>query len=264
MTDSKSAISNLRSAICLVAHPDDETILCGGTLALLAARGVGVHVVCLTRGEGGELGEPPLTTREQLGEVREQEMVNAVRALGGKSLTFLGYVDPTVGPNESLFAPAHDPVVLAGQIINSVQQFKPQVLLTHGSNGEYGHPAHKLLHDMSRVALASLIEEKYAPVPVWWTLAAAYPTHPYPRLSNADDPADLIVDVTSVLDRKEAAARCHATQNALFVRRRSEQAGRALTVREVLLPEESFRRHWPTDGPGVFETRLTDYAKRAA
>ncbi|MGQ0604676.1 MAG: PIG-L deacetylase family protein [Anaerolineales bacterium] len=256
-------MTETKSAICLVAHPDDEIILCGGALALLAVRGVAVHVVCLTRGEGGELGEPPLATRERLGDVREAEMVNAVQALGGKSLTFLGYVDPTVGPDESLFAPVHDPVVLAGQIINCVKQFRPQVLLTHGSNGEYGHPAHKLLHDMSRVAIASLIEEKYAPVPAWWTFAAAYLAHPYPRLSNADDPADLIVEVASVLDRKEAAARCHTTQNALFVRRRSEQAGRTLTVREVLLPEESFRRHWPTNGPGVLETWLNHVTRQA-
>jgi LmbE family N-acetylglucosaminyl deacetylase len=49
----------MASLLCLVAHPDDETMLCGGTQALLAARGVETHMVCLTRGEGGELGEPP-------------------------------------------------------------------------------------------------------------------------------------------------------------------------------------------------------------
>lgn len=260
----QSAIRNQPSAICLVAHPDDETMLCGGTLALLATRGVAVHIVCLTRGEGGELGEPPLTTRAQLGEVREAEMVNAVRALGGRSLTFLDYADPTVGPGEALFAPEHDPVMLAGQIVNGIEQFKPQILLTHGSNGEYGHPAHKLLHELTKVAIATLVKERATHIPAWWTFAAAYPAHPYPRLSNADDPADLIVDVTAMLDRKEAAARCHATQNALFVRRRSEQAGRPLTVREVLLPEESFRRHWFKDGPDIFESWLTDYAIRNA
>jgi LmbE family N-acetylglucosaminyl deacetylase len=268
MTPSK--IQNQQSAIlCLVAHPDDETILCGGTLALLAARGVAVHIVCLTRGEGGEVGEPPLATREQLGEVREAEMVAAVRALGGKSLTFLGYVDPTVGPNETLFAPQHDPVMLSGQIVNCLKQFRPQVLLTHGSNGEYGHPAHQLLHTMAKVAVAALVEERHEGVPAWWSFAAAYPAHPYPRLSNADDAADLIVDVSAVLDRKEAAARAHATQNALFVRRRSQQAGVRpsvvpLTVRDVLLPEESFRRHWPREGADDFARWLTDYAIRPA
>jgi LmbE family N-acetylglucosaminyl deacetylase len=227
--------------ICAVAHPDDETILCGGTLALLAARGVDVHIICLTRGEGGELGEPPLTDRGHLGEVREREMVCAVGKLRGKSLTFLGYVDPTVGPGETLFAPEADPAMLAGQIINTIKQFNPQVVLTHGSNGEYGHPAHLLVHNTVRLAVSSLGEA----APVLYSFAAVYPDHPYPRLSNADDPADVVVDVSAFLDQKEEAALCHATQNALFVRRRSEQAGRKLSVREVLLTEEAFHRHWP-------------------
>ncbi|MEK9164957.1 MAG: PIG-L family deacetylase, partial [Chloroflexota bacterium] len=100
----------MTSLLCFVAHPDDETVLCGGTLALLASKGAAVRVVCLTRGEGGELGEPPITDREHLGGVREQEMVCAVGKLGGKSLTFLGYTDPTVGPDDTLFSPEHDPV----------------------------------------------------------------------------------------------------------------------------------------------------------
>ena len=229
------------SLLCLVAHPDDETILCGGALALLAARGVDVHVACLTRGEGGDLGEPPLAERERLGDVREQEMVCAVGKLGGKSLTFLGYEDPLVGPGDELNAPAHDPTLLSGQIIASLKQTQARVLLTHGSNGEYGHPAHILMHTLGVLAASSLGDA----APCVYSFAAHYPAHPYPRLANADDPADLVVNVSSVLDRKLAAALCHATQNALFVRRRSEAAGRRMEVREVLLLEESFRRQWP-------------------
>jgi LmbE family N-acetylglucosaminyl deacetylase len=247
----QSTISNQKSALCLVAHPDDETILCGGTLALLAHRGVAVHVVCLTRGEGGELGEPPLTSRAELGEMREQELVNAVGKLRGKSLTFLGYVDPEVGPDNALAAPVHEPVILSGQIVNCIKQFQPDVLLTHGSNGEYGHPAHLLLHQMAKAAVAALIEEKYERVPAFYTFAAHFENHPYPRLANADDAADWVLDVTPALDQKEAAALCHATQTALFVRRRSQQAGRPLTVREILLTQEACRRHWPTTGPDV-------------
>ena len=238
----------MSSLLCVVAHPDDETILCGGTLALLSARGVAVHIFCLTRGEGGELGEPPLADRERLGQVREQEMVCAVGKLGGKSLTFLDYVDPLVGPGEALFAPEHDPTFLAGQIVAGIKQFGPEAVLTHGSNGEYGHPAHQLMHTMTRVAVLSLGEA----APPLYSFAASYPAHPYPRLSNSDDAADLIVDVSTCLDHKEAAARCHATQTALFVRRRSQMAGRQLTLREVLLTEEAFHRHWPV------EPRVTD------
>ena len=227
--------------LCLVAHPDDETILCGGTLALLSAAGVNVHVACLTRGEGGELGDPPMTTREQLGDVREAEMVCAVGKLGGSSLSFLGYVDPLVGPEDSVFAPEHDLTMLSGQIIASLKQAGADVLLTHGSNGEYGHPAHVLMHTAAMVAASSLGEGS----PLVYSFAADFAGNPYPRLANPNDEADVVVDVTDFLPRKIAAAECHATQTALFVRRRSAEAGRALSVPEVILPVEAFRRHWP-------------------
>ena len=204
-----------------------------------------MHVVCLTRGEGGELGEPPITDREHLGGAREQEMVSAVGKLGGKSLTFLGYTDPTVGPDDALFAPEHDPVMLAGQMAAAIKQFKADAVLTHGSNGEYGHPAHKLMHQMTLAAVASLHSESgYSTTrPLdFYTFSASFPDHPRPRLANADDPADMILDVSSVLDKKESAALCHKTQNALFVRRRSQELGRPVTVREALLAVESLHR----------------------
>lgn len=240
------------SLLCLFAHPDDETMLCGGTLALLAARGVNVHYVCLTRGEGGELGEPERCARAGLGEVREQELVCAVQKLGGRSLTFLGYVDPTIGAGEELYAPPHDPVMLAGQIVNCIEQFKAEVVLTHGTNGEYGHPAHVLLNRMALAAVAAIEKEGKTRAPWLYSFAAMYPTHPYPRLANAEDAADIVVDVRPHLDRKEAAALCHQTQNALFVRRRSAQAGHPVTVREVLLPEEGFKRQWGKAEGDVF------------
>ncbi len=275
--------------LCLIAHPDDETLFCGGTLALLAARGAAVHVACLTRGEGGELGEPPLADREHLGEVREQELVCAVQQLGGKSLTFLGYLDPVVGPDDQLFAPEHEPALLAGQIVNTLKQFKIDGVLTHGSNGEYGHPAHTLLHQTTFAAVAALHQEQtnastglsdfgqlqagqpqagqpqglplldYPTTrlpdhlttglpdhsttrPLLYTFSAIFPNHPYSHLANKDDPADIVLDVSAMLDRKEAAALCHKTQTALFVRRRSREAGRELTVREVLLTVEGLHR----------------------
>jgi LmbE family N-acetylglucosaminyl deacetylase len=236
----------MTSLLCLIAHPDDETMLCGGTLARLAARGVAVHLACLTRGEGGELGEPPLTDREHLGQVREQELICAAQQLGCGAPVFMDYVDPVIGPDETLYAPEHDPDHLIAQIMGLFSSVRPQVVLTHGSNGEYGHPAHLLVH-RSVLAAADdpgLVRERL-PAPAVYSFAAHYPAHPYPRLANADDPADLIVDVSGLLDRKEAAARCHATQAALFVRRRSEAAGRRLALREVLLTEEAFHRHRP-------------------
>jgi LmbE family N-acetylglucosaminyl deacetylase len=204
-----------------------------------------VHLACLTRGEGGEMGEPPLIDRARLGEFRANELACAAKALGLQTVTHLDYIDPVVGPEDTLFAPEHDPARLQDQVIALLRDTRAQVLLTHGSNGEYGHPAHLLVH---RTGLATANALGPA-APLVYSFAANYAEHPYPRLANADDTADIIVNVEAVLPQKEAAALCHATQNALFVRRRSETAGRSLTIREIILPEESFHRHLPVQPP---------------
>jgi LmbE family N-acetylglucosaminyl deacetylase len=227
--------------LAFFAHPDDETMLCGGVLALLAKQGCQVHFLSATRGEGGEVGEPPVCDPAQLGEVREQELVCAVRALGGRSLTFLGYVDPTVGAGEELFAYTENLTMLAGQVAASIRQFNPAVLFTHGSDGEYGHPAHRLTHLAARLAIESL----GAGAPLLYTVAADYPDFPRKRLANQSDPAHLVIDVTPVLEQKQAAALCHRTQHALFLRRRSQELGRQLSVPEVVMPVESLHRVYP-------------------
>lgn len=216
------------------AHPDDETMLAGGVLALLARAGAQVHYLSATRGEGGEVGEPPLTSPERLGEVREAELVCAVRALGGKSLTFLDYVDPRVGPEETLYAYEADLTMLSGQVAATLRQFDIDVILTHGVNGEYGHPAHVLTHTAARVAVEARRQEKSGKDLFFYTVGASFPEHPRPRLTNADNPAHLIVDISSALAEKTRAALCHRTQHALFVRRSSQEAGRRLTVPEVV------------------------------
>ncbi len=227
--------------LAVFAHPDDETMLAGGTLALLARAGARVHYLCATRGEGGETGEPPLCSLEELGEAREQELVCAVRALGGRSLTFLGYTDPRVGPDNELYAYTQDLTLLAGQVAASIRQFQADVVLTHGSNGEYGHPAHVLTHQAVSLAIASLGGE----APVFYSVSGAFPEHPRPRLANQDDPAHIVLDISPALEQKTAAALCHRTQHALFVRRPSRENGRPMTVPEVILQVEALHRVYP-------------------
>ncbi len=229
--------------LCIVAHPDDETRLTGGLLALLATRAANIHVLCLTRGEGGELGEPALTTREELGGLRAQEMHCAVAALGVTGNDFLGYVDPTVGPGDELFAPEHDTAELNAQISNVIAVQRPEVILTHGSNGEYGHPAHCLLHEIVSEVVKGLSE----PTPLLYSFAANYPDHPYPRLTNTDDSAHIVVDISDHFAALISAAKCHRTQHALFGRRLSEEWGRPVSLEELirLVPREGLHRHWP-------------------
>jgi LmbE family N-acetylglucosaminyl deacetylase len=200
-----------------------------------------VHYLCATRGEGGETGEPPLCERKELGQVREQELVCAVQALGGRSLTFLDYTDPTMGEGEEVFAYTDDLTLLAGQVAATIRQFQAVALITHGSNGEYGHPAHVVSHLAARLAVESFGDQ----APLLYSASASFPEHPKPRITNQDDPAHLVVDVTSVLSQKIQAALCHRTQNALFVRRASQEAGRPLSVPEVILSLEGLHRAYP-------------------
>lgn len=239
--------------LAFFAHPDDETMLAGGTLALLAQTGAQVHYLCATRGEGGEVGEPPVCSVGDLGKYRENEMVCAVQILGGSSLTFLDYIDPRVGLEEELFPYTDDPVYLAEQVAAMIERFDAAVLITHGSNGEYGHPAHKISYQAALLAVESCGKQP----PLLYTVAAYFEGHPKPRLANKDDPAHLIVDIEPALLIKTEAALCHRSQHALFVRRASQDAGRPLGVPEVIMKIESLHRASPPVG-GAVEDQLAE------
>jgi LmbE family N-acetylglucosaminyl deacetylase len=230
--------------LCIVAHPDDETMICGGTLAALAERGIEIHVLCATRGEGGELGEPPVCSREDLGRVREAEMRCACRTLGVRQVGFLDYEDPLVGPDNGLSAFAEDEEELRDHLLAHLRRTRPDIVITHGRDGEYGHPAHKLLHRAAWSAFQGMVAERDDRV-FFYTMAAAIPGRE-DRLFNDSEPADLVFELEdkSWLDTKEAAALCHITQHALFKRRR-----KAKTVRQVLRRSEGLYRYWPLDGP---------------
>ena len=233
----------MTDVLCIVAHPDDETRLCGGVIAHLTKRRVQIRLLCLTRGEGGELGEPPLAERTNLGQIREHELRCAARALGIHAVTFLGYVDPIVGADDEIYAPVHNPEELTGQLAAQMRLHSPAAVLTHGSNGEYGHPAHLLLHQLTRQAVVAIGANQ----PLLYSFSATFPRHGYPRLANRSDPADLIVDVEPVLEQVIVAAECHRTQHALFVRRETNRTRRKVTVAEIVraTPLEGVRRQLP-------------------
>lgn len=227
--------------LAFFAHPDDETMLCGGTLALLANHGARVHVLIATRGEGGELGEPPVTSREKLGRAREDELRCAVNALGASSLTLMDYVDPLVGPEDALFAYTEELEQLTSQVIEAIRYRSVDAVITHGADGEYGHPAHKITHQAASAAAILLGKD----APLLYTVQGTFDGHPFPFMANASTPAHLVIDVSTVLAQKTEAAMCHLTQHALFVRKRSEEAGRQLTVEEIIQPLESLHRVSP-------------------
>jgi LmbE family N-acetylglucosaminyl deacetylase len=218
------------------AHPDDETMLCGGLLALLSKSGHETHFLCSTRGEGGECGDPPMCTQSDLGALREKELRCAVNALGGKSLNFLDYIDPLVGSENTLFPFTNDIETLTSQLVNQIRKYKIDVIISHGSNGEYGHPGHKIVYQATKNAVDNLV-----PKITWYTVQAYYENSTKPHLLNVDDHADWVIDVSSVLDMKVKAAVCHQSQHSLFIRRKSKELEKKVSVSEVISSHESYR-----------------------
>lgn len=224
----------MKSVLLIIAHPDDETITAAATISLLTGQGIDVRIACATRGEGGELGEPPICTRDELPAVREAELRCAARAVGVSDVTFLGYVDPLIGPDDELFAFEVEFDALTAQISGLVRKNAPDLVMTHGADGEYGHPAHILIHRAVRVAVESL-----STPPMLYTFAARMPGME-DHLWNQNEPAHLALDIRPWLDAKVAALECHRSQHALFLRKRPGQ-----TLREAARKVEAYHRHLP-------------------
>ncbi len=222
--------------LVIAAHPDDESAFAGGLIAKYAAEGHEVHVLWTTRGEGGEMGDPPLTTRDKLGAVREAEARAAAAALGVHGVHFLPFTDPVVGPEEALF-PIDAPLELFSQTIAAVMaELRPDVVLTHGSGGEYGHPQHVFTHQAVFAALTRLQPWRPAEVLTW---GGAYADPEQERFMNKNDPADIVLDVTPWLAQKIAAFNAHQTQHVLFFRHNQGK-----TIDQIPGRTESFHR-WP-------------------
>jgi LmbE family N-acetylglucosaminyl deacetylase len=228
----KNGESSIEMASILVisAHPDDETLFAGGTLAMYAQKGHKVFILETTRGQGGEIGEPPLTTRENLAIFREQEVRKAAQALGVDDIFFLPYVDPYMEINgiaRRVDVPLKD---FAETIGNYVKRIQPDLIITHGSNGEYGHPQHIYTHKATRLALFN-----GHPDIALLSWCAWYEPSARERILNKDDRADITNDITPWHPRKVRAALCHRTQHAMFLRNSG-----APSVAEMVWKTETF------------------------
>jgi N-acetylglucosamine malate deacetylase 2 len=221
----------MATILAIAAHPDDETMLAGGTLAMYAEQGQAIYILSTTRGEGGEAGEPPLADFEHLGAYREREIREAAAVLGVREVLFLPFVDPRmeIGGVASRIDISLEDYVAA--IADHLRQLRPDIVLTHGSDGEYGHPQHIYTNRASRLALA-LVQQRCTLL----TWNAWYEGAERPRMLNRSDKADIVRDVTPWLETKIAAAMQHRTQHTMFLRNT-----RVSSVAEMISSIESFR-----------------------
>jgi LmbE family N-acetylglucosaminyl deacetylase len=116
------------------AHPDDECFCAGGTLAGYVSAGAETMVVSATRGEAGQIQDPHSATRRTLGQVRAGELALACRQLGVQHAMCLDYGD---GKLKEV-----DQWVLTREVTRIIRAYRPDVVLTFGEDGAYGHPDH--------------------------------------------------------------------------------------------------------------------------
>jgi N-acetyl-1-D-myo-inositol-2-amino-2-deoxy-alpha-D-glucopyranoside deacetylase len=186
------------------AHPDDEVLGGGGTLARYAAAGQRVVLVTCTDGAVGEIVDPAIATPETLAEVRAEELRAACALLGIMAQHFLGYGDSgMMGTPENADPHAFwqaDLDEATGRLVALIRQHRPQILVTYDANGFYGHPDHIQAHRVTVAAFdaagdpARYPEQGLAP---WTPLKLYYTAIPRSRiqtlakrLRELDIPAD--------------------------------------------------------------------------
>ena len=176
------------SLLLVHAHPDDETINNGATMARYVAEGAGVTLLTCTLGEEGEvlvpeLGQLAADQADQLGGYRILELRDAMAALGVTDHRFLGgagrYRDSgmmgtTANGHPRAFWNA-DLDEAVGHAVAVVREVRPQVLVTYDENGGYGHPDHIQAHRVAMAAVDAAADAGYRPdLGPAWEVAKVY------------------------------------------------------------------------------------------
>lgn len=208
------------------AHPDDETIVTGGTIAHYCRRGVPVTVVTCTLGEEGEIigdqwAQLASAQADQLGGYRIGELSRALGELGVAQPVFLGgagrwrdsgMAGTVAAPRLGEAAKHPRAFVNSGPaavdaLVELMLRLQPQVLVGYDPYGGYGHPDHIRAHEITMAAVDVAGEQGWQLPKVYWIVDEFSGT--------ARESVTTVVEVSDVLPAKVAALRAHATQVAV-------------------------------------------------
>jgi N-acetyl-1-D-myo-inositol-2-amino-2-deoxy-alpha-D-glucopyranoside deacetylase len=174
-----------RRLLLVHAHPDDETITCGATMARYAAQGVEVTQLTCTLGEEGEVLVPEYALlaageADQLGGLRIGELSAAMAALGVTDHRWLGGAGrfrdsgmmgtPANKHPRAFWRADEDETVFETAVaaaVEVIREVRPQVVVTHDDTGEYGHPDHIMGHRVVTAAVAKAADSDYGAGAPW-------------------------------------------------------------------------------------------------
>jgi N-acetyl-1-D-myo-inositol-2-amino-2-deoxy-alpha-D-glucopyranoside deacetylase len=145
--------------LVITAHPDDESLIAGGTLAACADGGIDTGVICLTRGERGPIADRTLATRGTLADVRMAELEAACAELGVRFLKCYRRADGNL--------PAADGGQIVRQLQSAIEERWPDAVITFGEDGMYWHPDHIATYEFVRRALRRMADPPELYRSVW-------------------------------------------------------------------------------------------------
>jgi LmbE family N-acetylglucosaminyl deacetylase len=141
--------------MCIFAHPDDESLGCGGILTKYANEGIETYLLTGTRGERGWFDdEDKYPGPEELGRIREGELRCAADVLGLRDVALLDYRDGELGKADASEAIA--------QVVGHVRRVRPDVVVTFDQFGIYGHPDHIAMCQHATAAVVASADGAYA------------------------------------------------------------------------------------------------------
>ncbi|MGI5457755.1 N-acetyl-1-D-myo-inositol-2-amino-2-deoxy-alpha-D-glucopyranoside deacetylase [Streptomyces sp. CA-249302] len=232
-----------RRLLLVHAHPDDESINNGATMARYAAEGARVTLVTCTLGERGEVIPPELRhlTGAALGEHRLRELTAAMAELGVEDFRLLGGPGQYTDSGMMGLPDNEDPACFwqadvdeaAGRLVEVILEVRPQVLVTYDDHGGYGHPDHIQAHRVAMRAAELAADQGWEIPKVYWNrvprsvgeaafagLDGDLSALPFSKAGVLDDVPGVVADerITTEIDgtahagAKAAAMRAHATQ----------------------------------------------------